>query len=101
MTYNPNVEDRRWVEFAALVTKHEVPLVEQAIREVLTRSDIDIARRDIDISRRYREGDTVATIARAVGVSSDTILKRLREAGIKIRPRGRPRISLKSSLRAR
>ncbi len=73
-----------------------------AVWSRLMRSDVEMRRRgrvhgegrlelpDSEIARRYRAGESTATIARSLGVSVNTVRGRLIEAGIERRRRGAP-----------
>ena len=53
-----------------------------------------------DICRAYREGASAEQIAAQCGASSRTVLRALREHGVPVRRRGRPRSAAREHARA-
>jgi len=53
-----------------------------------------------DVCRAYREGATAEQLAAQCGASSRTVLRALREHGVPVRRRGRPRSAARECARA-
>lgn len=48
---------------------------------------------NLDMRRRYEAGETLASLAAASGCSQRTVARRIRDAGGRLRPAGRPQAS--------
>jgi uncharacterized protein (DUF433 family) len=67
---------RRWLLEAGVALKPKG-------RPSSKAENLDVSK----LAKRYQEGESIATIAAAFGVSPETVRSRLVHAGVKLRPR--------------